>query len=111
MEKRKFPEPQPFSKAPRPQIMLAQIESHKIAAVGYDAATKTLAVQFCSRGPCHFYHYPNVEPEVHEAFMAAESKGKFFGQHIQGLPFEKFPAEVREDEPEAQPQEAASAAD
>lgn len=98
MEKRKFPEPQPFATTPRPPILLAQVESHKIAAIGYEAASKTLAVQFCTRGPSHFYHYPNVEPELHQAFMAAESKGRFFGEHIQGLPFEKYPAQVSTDD-------------
>ena len=98
MEKRKFPDPQPFSKEPRPPIKLALVHSRKIAAIGYDAATKTLAVQFNSRGPAAFYHYPNVEPETHQAFMDAESKGGFFNQHLQGLPFEKYPPLTSEDE-------------
>jgi len=90
-EARKFPEPQAFSENPRPPIELKPVESHKLKAVGYDAATKTLAVQF-PYGKA-IYHYPNVEPETHAAFIGAESLGRFFGAHIQALPFEKFPAD------------------
>lgn len=101
MEKRKFPEPQPFSTQPRPPILLSQVQSRQIAAIGYDEATKTLAVQFCSRGPSHFYHYPDVEPEVHQAFMAADSKGNFFNTRLKHLPFEKYQAQVDGEQQEA----------
>lgn len=95
-EARKFPEPQAFSEQPRPPIVLVPVDSSQVAAVGYDAGTKTLAVQF-KHGARAFYHYPNVEPETHAAFMASESKGIFFSEHIKALPFEKFPAEPAHD--------------
>ncbi len=90
MEAKKFPEPQPYTDKPRPPIALQPVESHQIGAIGYDADTQTLAVQF-KRGALAIYHYPNVTPETWAAFQAAESKGTFFGAHIKALPFEKFP--------------------
>lgn len=93
MEKRKFAEPAAFSKNPRPAISLHPVESSQVRAIGYDAATKTLAVQF-TRGAGAIYHYPNVEPETHKAFVGAESIGTFFGKHIKPLAFEKFAPEA-----------------
>ena len=66
-------EPQAFSTNQRPEIPMAQVESHQIACIGYEATTKTLAVQF-TRGTGAIYHYPNVEQGTFAAFMAAESK-------------------------------------
>ncbi|NDZ11528.1 KTSC domain-containing protein [Variovorax sp. WS11] len=75
------------------EIPMTSVESHQVAAIGYDPESKTLAVTF-TRGPGHIYQYPGVEPEVHAAFIAAESIGKYFGEHIKPLPFKKFPAPV-----------------
>lgn len=86
---RTFSAPQDYSKDARPQIALSPVKSNQIKAVGYDAATKTLAVTF-TRGAGAIYHYPGVTPEAHAAFIGAESIGKHFGQHIQSLPFAKF---------------------
>lgn len=94
-----FTAPQAFSEAPRAPIELVPVTSNQVKSVGYDAATQTLAVTF-TRGAGAIYHYPNVTKETHDAFMQAESIGKYFGAHIKDLPFEKFPAEP---EPEAQP--------
>lgn len=88
MEK-KFPDPAPFSKAKRPAVHLHGVKSSQVKAIGYDADTKTLAVQF-TRGTGAVYHYPNVEPHTHEAFVKAGSIGTFFGKHIKSLPFEKY---------------------
>lgn len=74
-----------------PAIPMTQVKSNQVACIGYDTASKTLAVQF-TRGTGAVYHYPNVEPKVHADFMAAESIGKFFGQHIKPLPFVKLEA-------------------
>ena len=92
MEAKKFPEPQPYTDKPRPAIALEPVESNQVGAIGYDEATKTLAVQF-RRGARAIYHYQNVEPETYEAFKGAESIGTYFGQHLKALPFEKFPCE------------------
>lgn len=76
----------------RPPIELVPVQSNQVAAIGYDPATKTLAVTF-TRGAGAIYHYPDVEPEAYEAFKGAESIGKHFGQHIKPLPFTKYAPE------------------
>ncbi len=53
--------------------------SSNIAAAGYDAANQQFAVQFKSG---HIYTYSEVSPEVAERFQAADSKGRFFGEHV-----------------------------
>lgn len=85
--------PAPFSDKPYVDILMSQVQSSQIACIGYDDASKTLSVQFC-RGPGHIYHYPAVERETFDAFMAAESKGRFFREHIKPLDFDKFPSPV-----------------
>ena len=90
---KKFPDPQPYTKGPRPAIALHSVESRQVAAIGRDEATKTLAVQF-RYGAGAIYHYPGVERETFDAFMAADSKGTFFGKHIKALPFEKYAGET-----------------
>lgn len=92
MNTKTFAEPAAFSEAKRPPIPLTAVESNQVGAIGYDEATKTLAVQF-KRGARAIYHYPNVERETFEAFKGAESIGTYFGQNLKNLPFEKFPCE------------------
>lgn len=89
----KFKPAAAFSEKEYVAIPMTTVVSNQIAAIGYDAATSTLAVTF-TRGPGHIYHYPGVSRETYDAFMAAESKGAFFGQNIKDLPFDKFPAAV-----------------
>ncbi len=91
-----FPVPAGFSKGPRPNIPMTPVSSSQLKAIGYDPATKALACQFV-HGPDHLYVYPNVEPKVHAEFMAAKSIGKFFGQHIKPLPFDKYEAPKAEE--------------
>lgn len=81
--------PQSTAPAAAPNIPMTPVTSNQVAAIGYDSLTKTLAVTF-TRGAGAIYHYPNVEPKVHADFIAAESIGKFFGQHIKPLPFVKY---------------------
>jgi len=76
----------------RPDIALFPVESNQVKAIGYDSATETLAMQF-KHGVGAIYHYPGVTKELHEALMAADSVGKFFGQHIKPLPFTKYAPE------------------
>lgn len=82
-----------FTDKPYEHISLTAVESNQVAAIGYDAESSTMAVTF-ARGPGHLYHYPNVSAELHQQFMAAESKGKFFRVNIKNLPFEKFKAQT-----------------
>jgi len=102
--------PQAFEEGDAPEILMQQVESNQVAAIGYDAATKTLACQF-TRGSGAIYHYANVEPAVHAAFLAGDlgpnvkpSIGTFFGKHIKALPFKKYRAPAGEaiaNQPEA----------
>ena len=89
---RKFPEPQQYEEDPRPPIELLQVESSQVKAIGYDDETRTLAVAF-NHGAGAIYHYPEVDRETFDAFLAAERLGSFFGKNIKALPFKKYPAE------------------
>ena len=87
-----FKAPQDFEEGPAPFIAMDSVESNQVKAIGYDPETKTLAVTF-TRGLGATYHYPDVSQETYEAFIAAESAGTFFGQHIKDLPFKKYRGE------------------
>lgn len=95
-----FPAPAGFTKGPRPAIALQPVKSSQVKAIGHDPATNTLAVQF-KHGAGHIYHYPNVTADMHAKFAGAESIGKYFGQHIKALPFEKYEAPKAEETAEA----------
>lgn len=67
-------------KKPAPLVIpLTPCKSSNISAFGYDAASKTLAVQF---GSGHTYHYPGVGSEVFEKLGKAKSVGSFFATDI-----------------------------
>ncbi len=99
---RQFSAPAAFSDKPYTAIPMTPVTSNQVGAVGYDPATKTLAVQF-ARGAGAIYQYPGVDQKVYDDFMASESKGTFFGKHIKALPFDKFQP------PKADDKEAAEA--
>lgn len=90
-----FSAPQAAEDGERPQIQLVEVESNQVGAIGYDAATQTLAVRF-KRGIGHIYYYPDVTPETHAAFISAESVGTFFGKHIKQLPFKKYQPDAQQ---------------
>ena len=84
-------------------IDLTEVESSQIHAIGHDAATNTLAIQFKSRGkPGNVYEYANVPAKKFEAMLAAESIGTFFGNEIKAKvddhPFTKIEPEKTEEE-------------
>ena len=85
------------------KIALTPVKSSQIASIGYDAASKTLAVQFKrfkDGQPTTVYHYSNVEPETFAQFEAAESKGRFFGAQIKGntnYPYQKIEPEDKDE--------------
>lgn len=75
-----------------PVITLIEVESSQIHAIGYDAENQRLGIRFknCRGEPTSFYQYENVSQADFDAFRNAESKGKYFGQHIK--PFaDKYP--------------------
>lgn len=55
------------------------IKSKTIASAGYDAASRTLEVEFI-RG--NVYRFLDVPQVVVNGFNAAPSKGRFFGANI-----------------------------
>ncbi len=69
------------------------VESSNIEAVSYDAAHKILSVRFHKSG---VYRYAGVSEEIYKEFLGAESKGKFFIQHIKGH-FDYFKPEEEKD--------------
>ena len=57
-------------------------DSTNIAEVAYDAAAKSLEVQFADGGQA--YTYQNVPPDVFSAFKQAPSAGSFFHRQVRG---------------------------
>lgn len=73
-------------------ITMTPVQSSQIAALGHDAASKTLAVEFKGWGgkPGSTYHYANVDAATFDALRGAESIGSHFGRHIKPHPA-KYP--------------------
>lgn len=57
------------------------VESSNIAAIGYDADSRTLEVEFKS-GSTHQFH--DVDPRTHAQLVGAKSVGSHFHQHVRG---------------------------
>lgn len=60
-------------------IPTTPVESSNIAAIGYDAASKTLQVDFKTGKR---YQYQNVPPELLTEFQQADSVGQYFAANI-----------------------------
>jgi len=67
-------------------MVLQEVISSSIHAVGYDPTAKTLQVQFKTGS---IYEYLDVPMEVYETLMSisasGESIGKYFNQNIKNL--------------------------
>lgn len=57
------------------------VDSTDIAAIAYDDDSQSLQVEFIKSG---VYQYFGVPREVFEAFLAADSKGRFLAQNVKG---------------------------
>lgn len=68
---------------------LKPVTSSNLAAVGYHAPTKTLAVQF--KGGDGVHHYHDVEQEHVDAMHKADSIGSHFSKHIRNGGFRHTP--------------------
>lgn len=64
-----------FVGAPR----LVPVDSSVIAAIGYDDTRRRLYVQFLTSG---MYVFHDVPATAHDAFMQADSKGRYFNAEI-----------------------------
>ena len=60
-------------------LFMAQIESEAIDEIRYDADRALLFVRFAHGG---WYGYSDVPKQIYDAFIAAESHGRFFHQHV-----------------------------
>ena len=58
---------------------MVQVESEAINEIVYDTQRATLFVRFAHGG---WYTYFAVPKRVYEDFLTAESKGRFFHEHI-----------------------------
>lgn len=65
-----------------PNIPLILVKSSQIAGIGYDLASKTLAIKFNSGG---LYHYEGVDAEEYLKLTNAKSIGTFFGSNIKNV--------------------------
>lgn len=76
----------------RPMIAMDAVDSSQIAAIGHDAESNTLAIQFKNwKGePSSVYHYENFTAEQFSEFKDAPSIGSHFGKHIKPHA-DKFP--------------------
>lgn len=73
-------------------IPMKAVKSSRIAEIGHNAETNTLAIRF-KRGngdPGALYHYGNFTAEDFATFDSAESLGSYFIQHIK-KETEKYP--------------------
>lgn len=57
------------------------VKSSNLVAVGYDAKTKELRVEFKNK---KIWEYEDVPKEVVDNLIGAESVGKFFNENIKG---------------------------
>lgn len=55
------------------------VTSSNISAIGYDADSQTLEVEFTNGS---VYEYSGVPPNEYEGFMDADSKGKYLHANI-----------------------------
>ena len=64
------------------------VSSSNIGAIGYEAETHTLEVEFLNGS---IYQYAGVSVEEYEAMMNADSKGKYFNANVKNrYPFTKL---------------------
>lgn len=88
------------------QFPMESVESSNVAAVGYDAESATLRVQFKDREgkPGATYDYAAVPSALFAELQAAESKGRFLNANVVrgGFAFKKLePAPAVEAQAEA----------
>jgi hypothetical protein len=63
---------------------MTPVQSSNLAAVGYDAASQELTIEFQNG---QTYIYDGVDEATYRALMSAPSLGSFFYRNIRGLPY------------------------
>ncbi len=68
---------------------MTHVSSSNLAAVGYDADSQQLYIEFQHGGT---YVYSGVPAELHQGLMSAGSHGTFFHYNIKtaGFPYQKL---------------------
>ena len=68
-------------------MLATAVASTTLASAAYDASAQLLRLEFRS---CAVYSYFGVPPAVHQALLAAPSKGAYFNRNIRGrFPFQR----------------------
>ena len=62
-------------------MTLQPINSSSLAAIGYDADTQTLTVEFRKSGTYEFFEVPE---SIYQELMSAGSHGEYFGRNVRG---------------------------
>lgn len=75
---------------------MVQVESEAVDEIRYDADRAILFVRFAHGG---WYGYFDVPREIHDAFVSAESHGRFFHEHIRDR--YRYERDLRPDPPSA----------
>jgi hypothetical protein len=75
------------------QVTRTTVKSSQLISVGYESGV--LVVEFTGGT---VYRYDEVPQETYDALMAAESKGKYFGEHVKkaGFTFKKIGLPAKE---------------
>jgi hypothetical protein len=60
-------------------VKMIKTDSSTVSAVGYDAGTNTLFVQYAKTG---MYRYHGVSPETYARLLKSPSKGGFISKEI-----------------------------
>lgn len=66
-------------------IALTPVDSSNLSAIGYDAATRTLRIEFKGGKSPRTYDYHDVPAETYAALQDAPSKGGFWASHKHGF--------------------------
>ncbi len=66
----------------------AALESQMLSAAAYDDSKQVLYLRFRNTG--HVYRYFAFTAADNQAFLSAESKGRFFRTHIRSLPLRAY---------------------
>lgn len=62
---------------------MTKVVSSQLEEIGYDAENQRLFIRFKGHGrPGSLYSYENFTQAQYDAFVAAESKGRWFGQNL-----------------------------
>ncbi len=79
--------PQSKSEPNREDVVRTPLRSSTVSSAGFARKSRILEIEFQSGA---VYRYRGVPENVYAAFLAAESKGRYFGAHIRGkFAFEK----------------------